>query len=191
MIDPPTFTQHIRVRPASEADLPILGALAGSLVRQHHAYDPQRFVLPRDVERGYREWFGRELGNAQAVILVAELASPRGAETEAEPEAEAETVGGYLYGRMEGRDWNLLLDRHAALHDIVVEPEARGHGVGEALVSRFLEIARERGLPRAVLHSASPNLGAQKLFARLGFRPTMVEMTCELGPESAPDEGPG
>jgi len=185
MSEPPTFTQHIRVRPAIEEDLPLLGALAASLVRQHHAYDAQRFVLPREVERGYREWFGRELGNAQAVILVAELAAPEGTE------AQAPTVGGYLYGRMEGRDWNLLLDRHAALHDIVVVPEARGHGVGEALVSCFLEIARDRGLPRAVLHSATPNLGAQKLFARLGFRPTMVEMTCELGPESVPDERPG
>jgi len=185
MSDPATFTQHIRVRPASEEDLPLLGALAASLVKQHHGYDAQRFVLPKDVERGYREWFGRELGNAQAVILVAELAPPGG------DEAATPAVGGYLYGRMEGRDWNLLLDRHAALHDIVVVPEARGRGVGEALVSRFLEIARERGLPRAVLHSATPNLGAQKLFARLGFRPTMVEMTCELLPEGAPDEGPG
>ncbi|MFO0711035.1 MAG: GNAT family N-acetyltransferase [Sandaracinus sp.] len=154
----------------------MLGALAASLVRQHHAYDADRFVLPRDVERGYREWFARELHHADAVLLVAELTT-----------TSPPTIAGYLYGRMEGRDWNMLLDRHAALHDILVTPEARGHGAGEALIRRFQQIARERGLPRIVLHSASPNVGAQRLFAKLGFRPTMVEMTCELGAEGEPN----
>lgn len=178
MTAPGTFKhdrEDIRVRAATGEDLRALGALAASLVRQHHAYDAARFVLPRDVERGYREWFGRELGHGDAVLLVADRS--------ANP-----TILGYLYGRMEGRDWNMLLDRHAALHDILVVPEARGLGVGEALIKRFQEIARERGLPRVVLHSASANVGAQKLFAKLGFRPTMVEMTCELGTDG-PAEG--
>jgi ribosomal protein S18 acetylase RimI-like enzyme len=166
-------SEDIRVRSATAEDLVALGALAAELVRQHHGYDAARFVLPRDVERGYREWFGRELGHAEAVLLVAEPDVP----------ASPAPMLGYLYGRMEGRDWNLLLDRHAALHDLLVVPEAQGRGVGEALVRRFQEIARQRGLPRVVLHSASPNVRAQRLFAKLGFRPTMLEMTCELGPD--------
>lgn len=181
MTAPRTFKQdleNIRVRPATGEDLPTLGALAAELVRQHHAYDAARFVLPRNVEKGYRDWFGRELGHADAVLLVAERATP------------GSGIVGYLYGRMEGRDWNMLLDRHAALHDILVVPEARGLGAGEALIERFQEIARERGLPRIVLHSASPNAGAQRLFAKLGFRPTMVEMTCELGPREASEGEP-
>jgi len=161
--------ETIRVRAATGEDLGALGAMAADLVRQHHAYDAKRFVLPRDVERGYREWFGRELKNADAVLLVAELTA-----------TDPPTLGGYLYGRMEGRDWNLLLDRHAALHDILVLPDARGHGAGEALIRAFQSLVGERGLPRIVLHSASPNAGAQRLFAKLGFRPTMVEMTCEI-----------
>jgi ribosomal protein S18 acetylase RimI-like enzyme len=172
MTAPNTFNhapENIRIRPASGEDLPTLGALAAELVRQHHAYDAARFVLPRNVEEGYRDWFGRELNHAAAVLLVAERTGP------------SQAIVGYLYGRMEGRDWNMLLDRHAALHDILVVPEARGLGAGEAMIKRFQEIARERGLPRIVLHSASPNAGAQKLFAKLGFRPTMVEMTCEIG----------
>lgn len=172
----PTFKQHIQVRDATEEDLPVLGRLAAALVAQHHDYDPRRFVLPRDVERGYREWFGRELRNADAILLVAELAAEGGP-----------GIAGYAYGRVEGRDWNMLLDRHAALHDVLVGPEARGHGAGEALVRAFLDRARARKVPRVVLHSATPNTGAQRLFARLGFRPTMVEMTCELEPAPAPD----
>jgi ribosomal protein S18 acetylase RimI-like enzyme len=172
----PTFTKHIRVRAATVEDLPALGELAAALVAQHHAYDPRRFLLPRDVERGYREWFGRELGHADAILLVAELPG------EEAPEGAGAPIAGYAYGRIEGRDWNMLLDRHAALHDILVTPEARGRGAGEALVGAFLERARARKVPRVVLHSATANVGAQKLFARMGFRPTMVEMTCELEP---------
>jgi ribosomal protein S18 acetylase RimI-like enzyme len=174
----PTFKEHIRVRDAAVEDLPALGRLAADLVAQHHAYDPARFLLPRDVEKGYRTWFGRELQNADAILLVAEREAEGG-----------RSVAGYAYGRVEGRDWNMLLDRHAALHDVLVGPEARGHGAGEALVRAFLERARARKVPRVVLHSATPNTGAQRLFAKLGFRPTMVEMTCELGPPDDPAGG--
>ena len=79
MTAPSTFkhdSKDIRVRSATGEDLPTLGALAAELVRQHHAYDAARFVLPRDVERGYREWFGRELSHKDAVLLVAERMGP-------------------------------------------------------------------------------------------------------------------
>ena len=36
------------------------------------------------------------------------------------------------------------------------------------------------GVPRVLLWSAAPNENAQRLFERLGFRRTMVEMTREL-----------
>lgn len=169
-MDPsPTFKEHIRVRAATGEDLPTLGRLAASLVAQHHDYDPARFFLPQDVEQSYRAWFGRELGNADAILLVAELEREQG-----------RSVVGYAYGRVEARDWNMLLDRHAVLHDVLVGSEARGHGAGAALVRAFLERARAREVPRVVLHTAVQNTGAQRLFARLGFRPTMVEMTCEI-----------
>lgn len=177
-------SENIRVRAAEVDDLPALGAMAATLVRQHHDYDDKRFVLPRDVERGYREWFARELTNEAAVLLVAELTGD--ALTGDAPTGEPTNIVGYLYGRMEGRDWNMLLDRHAALHDILVSPAARGHGAGEALLRHFQEVARTRGLPRIVLHSASQNTGAHRLFAKVGFRPTMLEMTCELGADDAP-----
>ena len=63
---------------------------------------------------------------------------------------------------------------------------ARGTGAGrllaEALVRRFSEL----GVPRVILMSATKNEGAQKFFARLGWRPTMVEMTREI-----PEDGEG
>jgi hypothetical protein len=41
-----------------------------------------------------------------------------------------------------------------------------------------------RGAPRVVLSTAERNEGAQRLFARAGFRQTMIEMTRERGGDS-------
>lgn len=144
-----------------------MAAMAAELVRHHHALDPKRFFLARGIERGYRDWFARELRAAEAILLVAVA------------EGEEAHIVGYAYGRLEGRDWNLLLDRHAALHDVYVDAASRRGGAGEALVRAFCDRAKELGAPRVVLHTAHTNAVAQSLFARLGFRPTMIEMTRE------------
>jgi predicted GNAT family acetyltransferase len=88
---------------------------------------------------------------------------------------------GYAYGRLEERDWNQLLDACGALHDLWVEDGERGRGTGAALVLAMCAALASKGAPRVVLHAAAGNAPAQALFARLGFRPTMVEMTRELG----------
>lgn len=155
----------VNVRPAIPSDLPRLGELAESLVRLHHDFDPARFLLTQGVAAGYQRWFGQELQNPDAVLLVA---------------AEGEAVLGYAYGRVEARDWNMLLDRHGALHDILVDPAARRRGAAEALLEAFLAAMKARGVPRVVLHTAVQNERAQALFAKAGFRPTMLEMTREL-----------
>jgi GNAT superfamily N-acetyltransferase len=48
------------------------------------------------------------------------------------------------------------------------------------LVQRASEWLREHGAPRVLLWTAERNAAAQRLFLRLGFRPTMIEMTREL-----------
>lgn len=168
-------TPRWTVRAATEPDLDALARLAGALVRMHHDFDPPRFFLPAEVEKGYRWWFGKELANGAAILLAAVL--------------DGEVVG-YLYGRIEERDWNLLLDRHAALHDLWVEERARRLGIAEALVEAFAGEVERRGAPRIVLSTAAANLRAQAFFEQLGFRRTMVEMTRELGELSAPRSGP-
>jgi ribosomal protein S18 acetylase RimI-like enzyme len=70
------------------------------------------------------------------------------------------------------------------LHDIIVDPASRGRGVGRRLLDAVTDWVRARGAPRLVLSTAARNEAAQRLFARAGFRPTMIEMTRELGPSS-------
>jgi ribosomal protein S18 acetylase RimI-like enzyme len=151
-----------KVRGAMAADLPRLAQLAAELVRMHHAVDPARFLLPERVEEGYAWWLERELGRAEAAILVA---------------TTGETIVGYAYGTREGRDWNALLDEHGAIHDVYVAESARRSGAGRKLVSAMVDELTRRGAPRIVLATMISNEPAQKLFAACGFRPTMLEMT--------------
>jgi ribosomal protein S18 acetylase RimI-like enzyme len=66
------------------------------------------------------------------------------------------------------------------LHDIVVDPAHRGQGIGRMLLEATLDELKGRGVPRVVLSTAEGNTTAQHLFARAGFRRTMIEMTREL-----------
>ena len=67
------------------------------------------------------------------------------------------------------------------LQDIVIDPAHRGQGIGRLLLDAVLAALDARGAPRVVLSTAEQNVPAQRLFARAGFRRTMVEMTRELG----------
>jgi len=94
-------------------------------------------------------------------------------------------VVGYAYGVFEGRDWNALLDPHGALHDVFVDPSARKRGVAEMLVLEVCRRLARLGAPRVMLHTAVQNAPAQALFAKLGFRTTMLEMAREAGGSGA------
>jgi ribosomal protein S18 acetylase RimI-like enzyme len=152
-------------------DLEAVAVLAGKLVRQHMAFDPARFLQLPNPEAGYARYFASELASDQVVLRVGELVAEGG--------APAKLVG-YAYARKEPRSYNELLDACGKLHDIWVEPEARGAGLGEALVREVFAELRARGAPRVVLLTAVQNASAQRLFTKLGFRTTMLEMTREL-----------
>jgi ribosomal protein S18 acetylase RimI-like enzyme len=57
----------------------------------------------------------------------------------------------------------------AAFRMLVVDPEARGRGVGELLVSTCLERARAAGRRRMVLSTDPRMAAAHRLYRRLGF----------------------
>ena len=155
----------LQIRNATLKDLPKIAALAGALVRQHHAFDAKRFLFIENPEKGYEWWFNKELANKNALILCAKLDG---------------AVVGYAYARLEPRDWNALLDQHGALHDIFVADSARRQGIGKQLLQRVFSELGARGAERIVLHTAVQNRAAHKLFGAMGFRKTMLEMTREL-----------
>lgn len=158
-----------RIRAATRRDLPALARLGAKLAREHHAMDAARFFLPEEpIEEGYAWWLGKELANPRAVVLAA--AAPGG------------EILGYAYGRIEPRDWNTLRDRCGMGVDQWVEPEARGAGLGARLVEALADALARRGARSVVLDVAARNPEAARLFERLGFRRTLVEMTREGRP---------
>ena len=155
----------IEIRPARPDDLGQVSKLAAALVRLHHKWDPRRFMLVEPLETGYHRFFGSQLSDEDVVLLVA---------------VREQTIVGYIYGGIEPRNWNALLDRCGAVHDIHVDESVRKQGVASKLMEAACEKLKSLGAPRVVLMSAQANLEGQRLFEKLGFRRTMVEMTREL-----------
>jgi GNAT superfamily N-acetyltransferase len=158
---------EITIRRASERDLPALGRLGAHLLRTHHAFDSARFMAPgADPEGGYAWFLGTQLVEPDVVVFVAERA--------------AGPLVGYVYAGLEPQSWKELREPAGFVHDIVVEEAAQGHGIAVGLMKAAIEWLRDRGAPRVLLWTAPQNAPAQRVFERLGFRRTMIEMTLEL-----------
>jgi DNA-binding MarR family transcriptional regulator/GNAT superfamily N-acetyltransferase len=72
-------------------------------------------------------------------------------------------------------------DNAAQLRLLHVEPEARGLGIGEALVRTCVEFAREAGYRRIWLWTHAVLLSARKIYAACGFRIIATQMHDEFG----------
>ncbi len=163
------------VRAAERRDLSQVGQLGALLVRQHHGFDKARFLAPMpDLEDGYAWFLGTQLQEKGVVILVAEV---DGAAVGA-PEVPR-AVCGYVYAGLEPQSWKELRDAAGFIHDLVVIEAVRGRGIATALLEAASAWLTAAGAPRILLWTAEANQPAQRLFARLGFRRTMVEMTRE------------
>jgi ribosomal protein S18 acetylase RimI-like enzyme len=57
----------------------------------------------------------------------------------------------------------------AIVEDVIVDETMRGKGVGERLVHRCLEIARERGATAVALTSNPKREAANQLYVKMGF----------------------
>jgi ribosomal protein S18 acetylase RimI-like enzyme len=69
----------------------------------------------------------------------------------------------------------------AHITDLYVAPEARGRGVGTALLAAIIEPAREAGFDHVSLEVLTRNNEARRLYNRLGFVPVDVFMVAPLG----------
>jgi len=153
------------VRGATKADLPGIGALGVLLLEEHFAFDARRFLAPGQwTSADYAAYIGAQLDEPDAIVLVAE---------------DGGEVIAYAYAVLAGYDYMALRGPAGILHDLIVQPRHRGRGAGRLLVEGILAELRSRGAPRVVLSAAEGNQPAQRFFASLGFRRTMIEMTRE------------
>ena len=164
------MASDVIVRPARPADQAAMGRLGAMLVREHHDFDPQRFIapLPRLPER-YGIFLVSQIERTEMIVLVAE---------------RDEAVVGYAYAGLEGNDYMALRGPAGVLYDLVVDPDHRRHHVGSKLLDTALAELTRLGAPRVVLFTAEKNHVAQAMFAGAEVRRTMIEMTRELSGET-------
>jgi GNAT superfamily N-acetyltransferase len=154
------------IRRAAEQDVAALGRLGALLMQTHYRFDPQRFLAPgTGAEAGYARFLRSQLRDDDVVVFVAEKEG---------------AVVGYVFAGLEPLSWKELRDACGFIHDVVVDEAGRRAGMATALIEAAVEWLRSRGAPRVILWTADRNAPARRLFERLGFRPTMVEMTREL-----------
>jgi ribosomal protein S18 acetylase RimI-like enzyme len=154
----------ITIRVATASDRETLGRLGGALMRQHHAADPKRFIQVEHPEAGYGRFLVSQISSPNSVVMVAENSG---------------TVVGYVFADVEDTSWMELRGPCGVVHDIYVDDSARRLGAGRELMKAAIAWIRSRGRSQVVLMTKSRNERAQHLFATLGFRPTMVEMTLD------------
>jgi len=159
------------IRPATKSDQDALGRYGAALMRQHYASDPKRFILTDNPEAGYGRFLVSQIEDPECLVLVAE---------------EPGQIVGYVYASLEGTSWRDLRGPCGFVHDVYVAEGARHRGIGRDLVRAAMDWIRSHGMRQVVLWSKTRNASAQRLFASLGFRDTMIEMTCDLT-----DEGSG
>jgi ribosomal protein S18 acetylase RimI-like enzyme len=154
----------ITIRSAVKSDEPTLGRFGAALMRQHHAADARRFILTDEPEHGYGRFLVSQIGDPDSLVLVAERSA---------------AVIGYLFAGLEPLSWWDLRGPCGYVHDIYVDEGARHRGAARQLMRAAIEWARSRGMSQIVLSTQSKNEPAQRLFERIGFRRTMIEMTLD------------
>lgn len=93
----------------------------------------------------------------------------------------ARELVGYAYARVEPPSLVALTGTVGWIHDLFVVAEHRGHGTGARLLDAAIQSLGALGVVDVLLGVAAQNEAAAALFRRRGFRPTLQEMTLQLG----------
>jgi len=112
----------------------------------------------KSTERA-KEVFGRRLGA---------LLTRSGNEFYVAQVGAEEGIAGYLWFGISERPFSGM--KIGWIYDIMVLPEHRGKGVGEALMRHALRMSNERGLSRTGLMVNQKNKVAWSLYEKLGFQ---------------------
>jgi DNA-binding MarR family transcriptional regulator/N-acetylglutamate synthase-like GNAT family acetyltransferase len=146
--------------------------LIAAVTEVRDALEPRGEVVLRDLQPGDLGWmverhgvlYAREYGWDQSFErLVAEIASAF------RPGQDRAWIA-----TLDGRRAGCVLcvhqdERTAKLRTLLVEPEARGHGLGGRLVDAVIEHARAQGYEELVLWTNDILTAARRIYERAGF----------------------
>jgi ribosomal protein S18 acetylase RimI-like enzyme len=154
------------VRAASQADLYTLVALNERVQSLHAELHPERFKRQTDPS-AVRSFFAKRLAAPKDSILIAELQRVAVAYVWFERQSVLETPFTLPLLRM-------------YVHHILVVPEARGRGVGTALMRHVEQRATTEGIKELAMSTWAANIGAQGFFSTLGYTPSNIALRKRL-----------
>lgn len=142
-------TGTLTIRPITAADDAAMAAVIRSVTTEYGAIGEGFSIHDAEVDR-MAEAYG---GPRAAYFVVTD---------------GARVVGGGGIAHLEGGDTDVC-----ELKKMYFLPEARGMGMGRAMLARCLDAARERGYTRCYLETMSIMREARRLYTRAGF--TQIE----------------
>ena len=81
----------------------------------------------------------------------------------------ARTKSGEIVGALTLTVYRVPTGIRSIIEDVIVDNSARGQGIGEALIKRAIDTAREKGAKNISLTSNSMREAANRLYMRVGF----------------------
>ncbi|HTW55008.1 MAG TPA: GNAT family N-acetyltransferase [Thermoplasmata archaeon] len=160
----------LRIRPYRPTDRPYYARAVVDLQDHLTALDPFGVVrrAPAYGVRYVRAAIGLLRKNRGGILIAERDGRPVG------------FVAAYVRPRNRVRDLELRPGRHGFVMDLFVDPSARGHGVGTALLRAAERFLARRGCTRVWLGVFVPNARAHALYRRLGYADFGVTMTARL-----------
>ncbi|HEX8035076.1 MAG TPA: GNAT family N-acetyltransferase, partial [Ktedonobacterales bacterium] len=156
----------IRIRRAKREDA---GAIARLLAESHryHALLPGSFYAPDDGDRHYATVVQRELSSPDSphYIVAEEQGQVIGCASSVLRDAELADPARYMQPMPLGY-----------IDEVAVTQQARGRGVGTALVAKLLTEFEARGIRHFGIHFLVNNPLASRAWLRLGFRPLEIRL---------------
>jgi len=163
----PTLAPAVEIRPATVADLDELVEVYLSAAAHHAAIDPDVYLVPTAANAAIR-WQHRVESrgpDAECVVSVVDGRVVGSASIEVVPSAG---VG------------SMIRPLRIAEIGIGILDGYRGLGIGQRLIAELERWAADHGIDRIVLLVAEANVGALRLYRRLGYAGDSVVLRKEV-----------
>lgn len=147
---------RISIREARPADRPALVRLMGALHEFESAFEENR--AGAEASDSHLAWVEKAVAELGGVILVAEVDG---------------AVAGFLAYTFEEDPGSFVRPeyrRHALVWDISVAAEARGQGLGQALLRAAEGAAKQAGIGEMRLYVLEANTRARRIYEEAGYR---------------------
>lgn len=155
---------RVVIREAGEGDVDAILRMQSCLAASHVEWDAGRFAVCDATEPAYRAWLERGRSgsclDSGVMVLVAEAGG---------------AVSGYMIAELMPAEPTYWATACVYVHDLYLEPAARGAGAAEAMVGRARAWAVDEGVGMRALVAAG-NARGKVFFERVGFRVGAIEM---------------